>query len=767
MNSSFFTAASREELDIELEIIEGQLPKDMNGVAYINSSVGTINSGGIPFPTTRPDNTYNRELGSPLLGGDSMIYKLDFNETQKEFPKINLTSRLLKTPCYYADEATRYYLEKENKKNPLFDRYGFRNLGLTRMSFTMGVRNELCTAVTPFQFKNDISPRILANYDAGRPYEFDTETLKIKTPIGANSEWTTSTPPFLVYPFGIVQSTAHPFFDPITQELISVNFTKSMKTMASQIKLIELLKNRPDEVEKRFEEYIDKLEAESAKQGLLTSELTHKNYLVEKTNDFFDCIENHVNIRSKWWKNLLKTVEEAVEKHIKEETTVEDAVFLMNWKGSGKWKKWNLIDNTTKKPLRIQQCMHQIAVTRDYIILVDAGFKLTLDIMFNNPFPHNSKIDNFFRKILTAPMLATTDTYIVNRADMRDEIKSIVVKKLPVSLPFETIHLTADYENPDDQITLHAAHNATACLAEWIRLFDVNEFTNETVKENITGIPPTGIVDISRIGKYLIDAKTGTIIDQTIITEKGNIDTSSENQNLPKKDIGAHTWGIALFTYPNMVDASKVVPKIKNIYWQSFGLDKDFLTHFIFNLYKEYPNRKISVEDMKKYTQEGVPFVISRMNTETMKFEDYYQFEKGISYRAMQFVPKKNLPNKENNKDDNEGYMTCVVTVEKINQSTNSIEYQTQLWIFDAQNLNKGTICKLAHPKWIANTTLHSAWLSEAKTTNSNYTVLVKPDYQPLIEDSLLGKFMGGILFKKEREQIQEIFDKNVYPHFD
>ncbi|PIY10997.1 MAG: hypothetical protein COZ18_04905 [Flexibacter sp. CG_4_10_14_3_um_filter_32_15] len=765
MNSSFFTAASREELDIKLKTIEGELPKDMDGVVYINSSVGTINSNGIPFPTTRPDGTSNRELGSPLLGGDSMIYKLDFSATQNKISSIKLTSRLLKTPCYYADAATRYYLDKENKKNPLFDIYGFRNLGLTRMSFTMGVRNELCTAVTPFQFKNDTSPRILANYDAGRPYEFDAETLKIKTPIGANSEWTTSTPPFLVYPFGVVQSTAHPFFDPITQELISVNFTKSMKTMASQIKLIELLKNRPDEVEKRFEDYIDKLEAESSRQGLLSSNLTHKNYLVEKTNDFFDGIENHVNIKSKWWKNLLKTLEEALEKRIKEETTVEDAVFLMNWKGFGKWKKWNLINNTTKKPLHIQQCMHQIAVTRDYIVLVDAGFKLTLDIMFNNPFPHNPKIDSFFRKILTAPMLATTDTYIVNRADMRDELKSIVVKKLPVSLPFETIHLTADYENPNDQITLHAAHNATACLAEWIRLFDINEFTKEKVKENITGIPPTGILDISRIGKYLIDAKNGNIIEQTIITEKGNIDTEDDDnkQDLAKKDVGAHTWGIALFTYPNMVDASKVVPKIKNIYWQSFGLDKDFLTNFIFNLYKEYPNRKISVKDMKRYTQQGVPFVVSRMNTETMQFEDYYQFEKGISYRAMQFVPKKN----PTNKDENEGYMTCVVTAEKLNPSTKSIEYQTQLWIFDAQNLNKGAICKLAHPKWIANTTLHSAWLSEAKTTNSDYNVPVKSDYQPLINDSLLGKFVHGILFKKEREQIQEIFDKNVYPHFE
>jgi hypothetical protein len=54
---------------------------------------------------------------------------------------------LLKTPCYYADEAIRYYLEKKIKKI-LFDIYGFRNLDLMSLQWEV----KFVTAVTP-QFK--------------------------------------------------------------------------------------------------------------------------------------------------------------------------------------------------------------------------------------------------------------------------------------------------------------------------------------------------------------------------------------------------------------------------------------------------------------------------------------------------------------------------------------------------------------------------------------------------------------------------------------
>jgi hypothetical protein len=39
------------------------------------------------------------------------------------------------------------------------------------------------------KFAQDSHDRLLVTYDAGRPYEIDTETLEIVTPVGANKEW--------------------------------------------------------------------------------------------------------------------------------------------------------------------------------------------------------------------------------------------------------------------------------------------------------------------------------------------------------------------------------------------------------------------------------------------------------------------------------------------------------------------------------------------------------------------------------------------------
>jgi hypothetical protein len=43
-------SANREELDIELLIKEGQIPTDIYGHVFVNSSVGSVNSNGLPYP---------------------------------------------------------------------------------------------------------------------------------------------------------------------------------------------------------------------------------------------------------------------------------------------------------------------------------------------------------------------------------------------------------------------------------------------------------------------------------------------------------------------------------------------------------------------------------------------------------------------------------------------------------------------------------------------------------------------------------------------
>ena len=106
-----FSTASRKEIDITLQVIEGEIPGDIYGYVFLNSAAGTVNSNGLPFPETSPDNTPNQEFGSALINGDGMMYRFDFSLPGK----IGVKTGLFRTPCYYADEATKWGTEKHHK----------------------------------------------------------------------------------------------------------------------------------------------------------------------------------------------------------------------------------------------------------------------------------------------------------------------------------------------------------------------------------------------------------------------------------------------------------------------------------------------------------------------------------------------------------------------------------------------------------------------------------------------------------------------------
>ncbi|MHC4832122.1 MAG: carotenoid oxygenase family protein, partial [Planctomycetota bacterium] len=166
-------------------------PADLSGHAF------TI------APVPHGDGTY-------VFNGDGLVYRLDFGAAQ-----VGLRSRVMRTPCYYADQAT------------LGTSDGFRNQGggPARLSSKLGVRNQVNTAFLA------IGPdRLLVTYDAGRPFEIDPVTLEVVTAVGWNHEWhpalqsTGLLSSIMGSVFPLVQTSAHPVWDDRTRELFTLNF---------------------------------------------------------------------------------------------------------------------------------------------------------------------------------------------------------------------------------------------------------------------------------------------------------------------------------------------------------------------------------------------------------------------------------------------------------------------------------------------------------------------------------------------------------------
>ena len=89
-----FTFASRNEIEVTLNLIDGTIPNDLSGFVLLNSPAGTVNNE-TPIPEYRPDGSYNPEYGQMIFNGDGMVFRFGM-ETPGQ---ISVKSKLLKTPC--------------------------------------------------------------------------------------------------------------------------------------------------------------------------------------------------------------------------------------------------------------------------------------------------------------------------------------------------------------------------------------------------------------------------------------------------------------------------------------------------------------------------------------------------------------------------------------------------------------------------------------------------------------------------------------------
>ncbi|HBP22755.1 MAG TPA: hypothetical protein DEA08_33865 [Planctomycetes bacterium] len=181
---------SAAPLDLQLNVLSGALPADLGGHYFV---VGSQPRGAGVF-------TFN---------GEGVVRRLDLASGR-------LRSRLVTTPCYYADQA----LAGQSA--------AFSNIqdGPARMSTALGVRNHPNTALIPLG-----DDRLLVTSDAGRPFELDPVTLETVTAVGWRSEWR----PGFDLPsiagtalnddvFPLLQTSAHMAHDRFTGETFGANY---------------------------------------------------------------------------------------------------------------------------------------------------------------------------------------------------------------------------------------------------------------------------------------------------------------------------------------------------------------------------------------------------------------------------------------------------------------------------------------------------------------------------------------------------------------
>jgi len=674
---SMMTASADELTDVELQLVAGELPPDLQGHLFMVAPVGSVTSDGLPDPD-----------GAHVWNGNGLIYRFDFDQPGR----VRLTTRLAKTPCYYADLATRPGTPSQ--------RYRFRDFGMARFSLALGMRNQLNTAFVPMAFEADGPARLLLTFDGGRPYEIDPVTLEVVTPVGSNREWRPGMK--LRVPFAAVLSTAHPAFDPWTQELFTVNYGRSLANFLETIPLLYELNELPQELE----ELLDAIASWLNLDGLLNKLLSP-------------------------WQDLAQALLRQLQGPIETVLGVADFVYLIRWDGQGPLQRWRLVD-PEGKPVRIEQTMHQIGVSQDYVILMDTSLKFGLEQILSRPLPRSKVGNRALRTLLTRPQEPNTAIYLVRRDQLvppatSEQVLDVVAQRL--TIPLETGHFLVDYDNPDGRITVHIAHECATDVSEWLRRYDVSAIDHQPLPAALRGMIAVGAMDVGRLGRYIIDAEGGRLLSSQVIQDS------------------RRTWGLGLYTYREQDVNGQPPRRFTSLYWQSLGFWPDLLPDFIYQLYQDYPHRLVPLEQLWPTPEQGQgrPSSLLRLDTETMAIADAYDFpltdETGDwdshVVNSPQFIPRA-----EAGETDTDGYLVCPVISSQAKE----------LWIFDAAHLAQGPLCRLAHPDFQPGYTIHTTWLPTIARRQAAYHIPVRADYGPLVAQAA--------------PAIRQLFETAVYPHF-
>lgn len=380
----------------------------------------------------------------------------------------------------------------------------------------------------------------------------------------------------------------------------------------------------------------------------------------------------------------------------------EDGTFtnLMRWDTEGELENWTvkLPDGTNAA---IKQSIHQIGVTQDYVLIMDTAFFVEGQ-QFSDPSYAEAQSPD-------------TVIYVISRGDLSAGSDEVVAQRVVIER--EAAHFLCDYENPGGEITLHLAHNCASDASEWVREDDVLFGSGDEVRQELAGTPTTG-TDIGILGRHTIDGESGEVVESELVWDP------------------EFTWSAALYAHKGAHPPGQ----FEDIYWISTGFSDDRLTERMVDLYRDYPHRKVGVNDLQ-YVQK--PASLCRLDVRQMGIADGYIFPPGRHGLSPQFVPRMGSTGRT------DGYVVCTVMSDDESWAKSTGD---EFWIFDAANLQQGPLCRLGHPQLDLPFTLHTTWMPEVQPRTANYKIPAREDFAERMQD--------------QPEDVEQMFEENVYPHF-
>ena len=348
---------------------------------------------------------------------------------------------------------------------------------------------------------------------------------------------------------------------------------------------------------------------------------------------------------------------------------------ICRWNGSGALESWELVD-PFGRVVGIEQSVHQIAVSEDFIVIVDTAFKIEIEDMFGGAATDKQSPDAVM--------------WVLKRNDLSSSRSRVTARRIQV--PIEITHVYCDRANPDGIITLHVAHTPALDVSEFIEPGNQTT-TRGTVRNDLIGLL-TAPADLGALGKIQIDGNTGSLVSRRVVHDE-------------------RLWGgPGLCTYPPQDESGQ----ISDMYWLNLGLAQELRLKRLEDLYADHPYRQVPMGELPT---DNKPQTLIRVDPSGPTIIDDWAFPPGRFGLSPQWVPG----------GDN-GYIVCsMISDDRDTPGSSGCE----IWIFDAGNLGQGPLARLSHPDFNVAFTLHSAWTRTAAPRTATYQVNVREDLSDVV----------------------------------
>lgn len=352
-----------------------------------------------------------------------------------------------------------------------------------------------------------------------------------------------------------------------------------------------------------------------------------------------------------WWCNV------AMRPIGKSRTDAESILHVVRWDGAGDVETWAV------PGARVATGVHEVTVTRDYVIYCEVGFQKEPGAMGGRG--------------RTKPHPPYTDIHIIAKRDLTAENRGRAVPCTHARVPCESFHQFADYAQDGDDITLYIAHSNSWDINWAINETDTVWGTDRAPVAGLHGMTPTA-TDAAPVGRYVIDGRTGELKDSKLFLDP------------------ARHWATILYSR----DMRRPALERGKYLWQAyFGCDPEMLITGVVEMYRDHPYRVVPVDELPR---EDIPSTLVCIDLESMSEQSSWTFPAGSYGQSPVFVPDPK---------GGDGWVVMFV----------QFPDRTEVQVFDALALGRGPVAVASAPDLKQSFQVHSGFMPSIRSQDTGY----------------------------------------------